>query len=346
MSVESFVRAMPKVELHLHLEGAWNKATLLMLAEDNDARAHLKHFENWVKLLDQPDYGKLDIMTRTISQWLQFDEDLTRLVYDLGVDLYKQNVRYAEVSVMPGLYGHMGLTLEAMMDALNDGRDRVRRGWGVQMNWILTLQRDDARKAEELLRFAGTASARKAGVVAIGLAGRENPQPVAQFERIFKNAEKRDVARVPHAGDVQGVSALLDTLKLLHPDRVIEGVGAADAPDVLQMLTEGQIALDVCMARALCMNEVASYAAFPLRRLLDAGVRVLLSTDMPSFHKTTLSDEYLAAVEHCGLTIDELQSVALNAVHASLLPLEQKQAMAADFGEEFARLRAEHLQTA
>jgi adenosine deaminase len=346
MSIESFIRAMPKAELHVHLEGAFLKETLVNIADENDARANLKHFDTWLKLLDNPDYTRLDQISRTVSQWLQYGEDLTRLVYDLGVALSKQNVRYAEVSFTPTLYSHMSLTLESMVEALNDGRDRVQRGWGVRMAWILTLPRDDPRKAEELIRFAGTLSAKRAGVVAIGLAGRENAQPPAQFERAFKSAEKKDVMRVLHGGDVFGVEGTLDTLVMLRPNRLIEGVGAADAPDTIQMLVDNHIPLDICMARALCMNEAESYAAIPLRQYINAGVSVLLSTDMPSYLKTTLSNEYIAAVEHAGITIDELQEVALNAVRAALLPNETKQALFAEFTQEYSSLSAEHLQPA
>jgi adenosine deaminase len=346
MNVENFVRAMPKVELHVHLEGSWRKDTLLMIADENDARANLKHFDSWVKLLDNPDYTRLEQISRTVAQWLQYGEDLTRIVYDLGVALAKQNVRYAEVSFMPTLYSHMGLTLEAMLEAMNDGRDRVLRGWGVQMAWILTFPRDDARKADELLRFAGTVSAKKAGIVAIGLAGRENPQPVGQFERTFKNAEKKDILSAVHAGDAFGVSGTLETLKLLHPNRIMDGVGAGDAFDVQQILKDEHIALDVSLARALCFNEYSGYADYPLKQLYDAGVPLTLGTDMPSYFKTTLSDEYLAAVEHCGLTIDELQDVALTAVRESFLPEDVQQSMLKEFVDEYARLSAEHLQTA
>jgi adenosine deaminase len=346
MSIENFVRAMPKVELHVHLEGAWRKDTLLMIADENDTRATLKHFDTWVKLLDNPDFARLEQISRTVAQWLQYGEDLTRIVYDLGVALSKQNVRYAEVSFNPTLYSHMGITIEAMLDAMNDGRDRVLRGWGVQMAWILTFPRDDARKADELLRFAGTIAAKRAGVVAIGLAGRESPQPITQFERTFKNAEKKDIMRVLHAGDAFGVTGTLETLKLLHPNRIMDGVGAADAPDVLQILKDEHIALDVAMARALCFNEFTSYADYPLRQLYDAGIPLTLGSDMPSYFKTNLSDEYLAAVEHAGLTIEELQDVALTAVRESFLPDDVQQTMLKEFVEEYARLSAEHLQTA
>lgn len=343
MTIETFIRAMPKVELHVHLEAGWRKDTLLMLAEENEIRENLKHFANWVRLIDAPDFARLPELIRMLSTWLQQPEDLTRIVYDLGVALFKQNVRYAEVSVNPTLYTHMGLSYESFMDALNDGRDRVQRGWGVRMAWILTMPREEARRSDEILRFAGTVTGRKAGIVGIGLQGTDNPQPVMQFERLFKGAEKKDVARIPHAGELPGAEILLDTLQLLNPTRIIEGWQAVDAPDVLQLLVERNLPLDLCMARALCMGELSSYTEYPLRRLLDAGVRVVLGSDMPTFFKTGLSDEYLAAVEHAGLTLEQLETVALNAVHASLLSSDVKETMLKTFTADYARLRAEHV---
>src|SRR5215813_9274097 len=101
MSIESFIRAMPKIELDLQFEGALQRDTLLTIAEENDIPSSLKHFDQWVALLDRPDYAHLDQLMLTVSQWIQQPEDLTRLVYDLGVSLAKQNIRYAEVALNP-----------------------------------------------------------------------------------------------------------------------------------------------------------------------------------------------------------------------------------------------------
>lgn len=139
MSTESFIRAMPKVELNLHLEGSVRKDTLLTIAEQNDIPEEVKHFSQWATLLDNPDYARLDEMITTITGWLRQTDDLTRIVYELGVSLAKQNVRYAEVHVNPLPYLPLGMTFEQFLSAINDGRSRVERGWGVRLAWIITV---------------------------------------------------------------------------------------------------------------------------------------------------------------------------------------------------------------
>ena len=131
MSIENFVQAMPKVALHTQLEGALDKKRLLLIAEQNEIADELKHFDEWVALLDNPDYERLPELITTVSKWLQHPEDLTHVTYELGVNLAKQKVRYAEVHVNPIQFTENNWAFEEFMDALNDGRDRAERGWGV-----------------------------------------------------------------------------------------------------------------------------------------------------------------------------------------------------------------------
>lgn len=343
MSLESYIRAMPKAELHVHLEGSFQKETLYLIAEENDVPEELKHFADWLKLLDKPDYDRLDDITRTYCSWLQVPENVTRVVYDLGVLLHKQNVRYAEVTLNPTFFMQMPISFEALLDALNDGRDRVLRAWNVQMNWILAIPRDEPRRADEVARWVTSATGKRGNVVALGLTGHENAQPTAQFERAFHTVEKKLMPRVPHAGDANQAEGILEVIHTLLPNRIYDGWGAADAPDVIKLLLERGISLHVSMARPLCDGQLETYAKYPLRDLYDANITLTLGADMPAFFKTTLSDQYLAAVEHCGLTVEELEDVALNALRTSFLPEEQKGQLIAQFQEEYAQLRAQHL---
>jgi adenosine deaminase len=343
MSTESFIQAMPKVELSLHLEGAMRKETLLTIAEQNDIPEEVKHFSQWVTVLDHPDYPRLDEMIRTISGWLRQSDDITRVVYELGVSLAKQNVRYAEVHVNPLLYMQHGMTFEQFLSAINDGRSRVERGWHVRLAWILTVPRDDPRRADDILRWATGAAARKGGVVAIGLSGRENAQPAAQFERPFKTAQKKEFPRVAEAGTLLGAEGILDVINQLEPERLVDGWGTVDAPDVIQLLNEKHIALDVCIARALCTGLVETYAKYPLRDLYDDGITLTINSGMPAFFKTTLTDEYLAVIEHADFSLEELEELALNAVQVSFQTNEEKEAMLAEFKADYERLRTEHL---
>ena len=101
MSVASYIQAMPKVELMLSLEGAMQRNSLLKIAEANEIPVTIKHYNEWVGLLDKPDYKRLADIARMATSWLQIADDLSRVVYDVGVFLSKSNVRYAEVTVNP-----------------------------------------------------------------------------------------------------------------------------------------------------------------------------------------------------------------------------------------------------
>jgi adenosine deaminase len=343
MSVESFVRAMPKVELHVHLEGAIQKDRLLVIAEHNEIADELRHFSDWVKLLDQPDYKRLEDLINTTTGWLRHPDDLAHVVYEMGVNFAKQNIRYAEVSVNPIRFTESGWTFETFLKALNDGRNRAERGWGVQLRWVLTIPRDLPRHADEIVRWASSSSGQNGGIVGINLRGPENVQPVGQFERAFRTAAKKHLPRMAHAGDVRGAEGILETLAQLEPSLLLDGWGTAQSRDVQNQLIEKQIPLVVCLTKALRLEWIKSYTDYPLRQLLDEGVTVLLCADMPSYYKTSLTDEYLACVQHCGLDVEELESMALNALQASQLPAAEKASVLETFRQEYDQLRQEHL---
>jgi adenosine deaminase len=340
MSLETYIQAMPKVELNIRLEGGVSAETMLMIAEQNevidsrDAGRDKLRKANPVKLLP---------FAREISTWVQQADDLTRLVYDLGTTLAKQNVRYAEVNINPALYDKIGLQPEEFLATINDGRDRAVRAWGIRLVWILAIPRDEPRRADDYARWSSLVNARKAGIVGLGLVGDEKAQPVGQFERAFHTAEKKGVARLPHAGDHRGGEGVLETINLLLPHRVADGWGVWESREALALLSERSITLDTSMSAALFRRQIASYADYPLRKLYDENVQITLGADMPLFYGASLSDLYRAAVEKCGLTVEELEEIALNAVRASLLPDEEKEALLTAFMAEYDQLRAEHL---
>lgn len=341
MSIERFIQAMPKVDLSLQFEGALQKEALTLIAEQNDIPETLKHYSQWLKQIDRPDYPHIDDLIQTITKWIQSPEDLTRLVYEVGVGLAKQNVRYAEITINPILYVDNGMTFEQFLNAINDGRSRVERGWRVKMVWILATPRDQPRRADDVVRWVSSVTARKGGVMGMALTGREDAQPVGQFDRAFKTAQKKGVPCIVQAGDKLQAEGTLEVINVLQPDRIVDGRGTADAPDVMALLREHNITLDVNLARALCMGWVNNYASYPLRHLYDEGLSLTIGTGMPSLYKTTLTDEYTAVVEHCDFSLGELEELALNAVSASLLADDEKGAMITAFKADYERLHTE-----
>jgi adenosine deaminase len=343
MTLASYLQAVPKVELNLQLEGAMPLNSLLTIARRNDIPDTLKGYKTWLGLLEKPDYKRLSEITRTASSWLLHADDLTRIVYDVGLSLAKQNVRYAEIGVSPTLYETLNLSFDEWLNAINDGRDRVKRAWGLEIMWILMIPRDDPRRADDVARQAASAAARKGGVVGFGVSGREEVMPVGQFEKAFQNAEKKELFRVARAGDYDRGQGVLETITTLLPNRLLDARGVTESPEAITALAERGIGVCVGVSRALKHGWIQQPNELALQMLMDEGVRVTVGTDMPVLYQTTLTDEYHKLVESNALALDGLEDIALNAVRASFLLPEEKETMLASFKEEYEKLREEHL---
>lgn len=342
MSIENFIDAMPKVELNARLEGAFRKESLMTIADENDISAEVKRFDDLVEAWDSPDFTKLAEHVRTYHSWLRFPDDLSRLVYDAGVALSKQNVKYVEMSVNLGLHMLSGMSFDEFIGAINYGRDRVERGWDMKMAWILTVMRDEPRLADETMRWAASASGQKQGIVAFGLSGSEASQPAGQFERAFHTATKKEIPVVAQAGDTPGAEGIRSVMELL-PNRIVDGWGLLDDEDLVDQFSKTQMPLVVSLSRAVCLGWVNDYKDYPLRQLYDENIKLVLSAEMPNAFGTTLTEEYLAAVNDCGLTVEELQEISLNAIDAGYLDDEDKAKLREDFVQAYDALREEHL---
>lgn len=344
MTVADYIKAMPKVELSVQFHGAMKASTVTTIADQNEIIDQIKHYHDWLALVREPDYSRVDEIAKMASSWLQQTDDVRYLVYELLTTLFRQNVRYAEISIDPTLYSVLSLQPEDFMELINDGRDRAERAWGIKAAWIITMPREEPRRAEDIVRWATGPTAVKNRIVGVGLGGHESVMPVGQFERSFKLAEKRDVVRMVRAGDEQGAEGVTASLDALAASRVVDGFGVAESAEALAKLREQNAALCVNVTRAVKQGWVEEAAAYPLRALYDSGVRLVLGSDMPALYGTTLVQEYQQAVELELLTLDELEEVALNAVRASALDDEAKAAMVASFTEDYAKLRALYIE--
>lgn len=339
MSVRDFLQAIPKVELNIQFEGSLPADTLQSIAEQNDVPGTFKPFKQWLKLYRQPDYVRIDELIQVISQWIQQPEDLTRLVYEVGVGLAKQNIRYAEVTVNPLYFVRGGLTFEQFLNAINDGRSRLERAWHVRLAWILSIRRDEIQQADDVLRWACSPPAAKGGVAGLALLRSPERQPVSDFERIFRTAEKKELGRIFFLEPGDSVSSVLDHIR---PDRVVIGSGVDLSSEDIHLLTDHQVAIDSCITRDLCNGQLSGTTSGVLRRLYDDGIRLSLSSEMPYLYHTSLTDELVLASGAQGLTIEELEEVSLNAARSSFLPNDSKQVLVRELENDWQRLKVEY----
>lgn len=340
MSVESYIRAMPKVELNVQLEGAMQRDTLLMIADQNEIRDQIKRFDRWVEQYKAPDFKKLEELSGVLRGWMQYGDDLVRAVYDVGLSLSKRNVRYAEITINPLTFVTGDFTFEAFMQAINDGRNRAERAWGIQMRWVLAIPRGDARYADEVARWATSATGRNGGVVGLALVGYDKNTSLDQFERAFHTATKKNIHRIAYLNAQDDIDDAIEHMAL---NSVVDGWGVVESPETLIRMREQNITLSVGPTRAQAYGWTNNVADYPMAQLLEYEVPLIVSSDMPTLFDSDLNDEYMKLIESELLTLEQLEAIMLRAVEHTHMDEDERHVLQATIEVEMDVLRAEHL---
>jgi len=305
------VAAMPKAELHLHLDGSVRPETALNLAASRriDAPRTLAGMRGaLVAPMPCADQAELLRAFDLPILLMQDAEALERITFELVEAKAADGVRYVEVRWGPLLHTKRGLALEDGIRAVVDGARRGAAATGTVVRLICTALRshepaENVRLAEAAARFRADA------LTGWDLAGPEAafPDPLAQA-RAFEAARAGGLRITLHAGEWGGAAQVRRALAL-EPERIAHGPGAIDDPSLVRELAARSIALDLCPTSNVQAGIVETVAAHPLARLHRAGVPVTLSTDDTTVSDLTLTEEYLRAVERIGLTFDELRAI-------------------------------------
>jgi adenosine deaminase len=325
------VAAMPKAELHLHLDGSLRIDTALDLARTRGVDAP----STWAAMYDalvapMPSRDQAELL-RAFDlpiALMQDAEAIERITAELVATKAAEGVRYVEIRWAPALHVRRGLGLADGIAAVVRGAQESSAGTGVVVRLICTAMRihdpaDNVALAEAAARF------RADGLTGFDLAGPEAvaPDPLVHA-RAFEAARAGGLRITIHAGEWGGAAQVRRALAV-EPERIAHGPGAADDPALLEELRARRITLDLCPTSTVQAGIVPSLEAFPLARLHRAGVPVTLSTDDTTVSDISLTREYLNALGPIGLTPSELWSIdrfALDvafADEAALAPLRQ-----------------------
>lgn len=346
MSLESFIRAMPKVELHVHLEGSIQPETLLALARRHKVvlpATTLEGLRAWYNFTNFPHFIEVYL---AVSNCLRTPDDLELITREFLIGQADQNIWHSEVTYTPFTqYYQNGLSFPDQLAAINRARAWADEELGVSMSLTIDIPRQIS--AEEGLLVADWAiSGMEKGVTAFGLGGDEVGNPPEKFKEAFDRTRAAGLPSVPHAGETMGPESIWGALQALQADRIGHGVRCLEDPALVSELRARQIPLEVCPTSNICLKVFPSLAEHALPRLLAEGLYVTINSDDPPMFNTTLTGEYLHLVTTFQLDVAILEQLVLNAVRASLLPANARLALEESFLAEFARLRAEHLATA
>lgn len=333
----SVLAAMPKIDLHRHLEGSLRLATLLEIAREFglDLPANdLDHLRPYVQITDDPqDHEVFLSKFEVLRHFYRSPEAIQRLAYEVVADAAADNIHYLELRFSPQALARIrGFALPDVTDWVIDATRRASRDHQIQVGLIVTLVRHDP--IEQATGVADVAISRFGqGIVGLDLAGNEVKFPPGPFRPIFERAKGVGLGITVHAGEWASAVGVRQAIEELHADRIGHGVRSIENSEILRLVRDRQVALEVCLTSNLQTGVVRKMRHHPLVDLLNLGVRVTLNTDDPSVSDCLLTDEYRLAVDVLGLDYQDLRKLTLNAAHAAFLTEPERQQLIAHFEE-------------
>jgi aminodeoxyfutalosine deaminase len=334
----AFVRALPKAELHLHLEGSVTPGLAHRLAcrrgvslpgvggehEEADVR----------RAFPFTDFSGFLRLYLAIASCLQQAEDFAEIVEALGVGLCAQGVGYAEVTFTPALHTSRSVPEALMLEGLAAGRRAVLERHDVLVRWVFDVVRIFPEQAEPTLAFARAMERVDPGAtVGLGLAGPEDrPHAIAPLVGTFARARAEGLHVLPHAGELGGAERIWEVVRELGAERIGHGVRCLEDPVLVEHLREQGIALEVCPSSNVRLGVCRSLREHPLPRLMEAGLAVSLGSDDPPLFDTDIVQEYVRVAEAFGWGRERLRALAVASIEQSFMPAERRGRMLAGVG--------------
>ncbi len=318
---------VPKVELHLHLEGAIPHRALWELVCKYGGDPSVPDFSalrQRFKYRDFPHFLEIWVWK---NRFLREYEDFTFIAETVAHDLARQNIRYVEAFFSPRDFARYGLQPQRLTEAIRAGLSRVPQ---VEVALVADLVRD-ATPEEAAVLLAKINEVRDLGVIGVGLGGSEQAYPPEPFARVYAEARRLGLHTSAHAGEGAGAESVWGAIHSLQVERIGHGTRAEEDSSLLDYLAERRIPLEMCPISNVCTGVVASIEAHPIRRYLERGIVVTINTDDPQMFGNSLAEEYRLLVERLGFSPEEICTCILQGIRSSWLPKARKQRLIETF---------------
>ena len=333
------LKALPKTDLHCHLDGSMRLKTILELAEQQKVKLPADTEEGLAKAIHMGEVCKsledyLVAFDVTLSV-LQTHDALYRAAYELAIDAAAENVRYLEVRYSPALHLQKGLKMTSVIDAVLEGLRAAKRQTGIKGGVIICGIRHMSPQTS--MRLAELCVAYKnRGVIGFDLAGAEVNFPAKDHKDAFQLILKNHVNCTAHAGEAYGPESIAQAIHHLGAHRIGHGVRLREDGDLLNYLNDHRIPLECCPSSNLQTGAVSELKSHPLKFYFDYGLRVTINTDNRLITDTTVTKEYLVAHEQLGLTLEDLTTIIVSGFKSAFLPFREKQDLLAAVNREIA----------
>lgn len=313
----SFLRSLPKTEIHLHLEGCLSADDYQSLCRKNkiepSPHIYAPHTENF-------DLDRFIRLFFSIQDAIRKPEDLQFLVHSLAEYLALNNVIYAEVFFAPNRLVDKGLPFQDMLDVLVAGIRELEQKQHRTVRLLIDVSRSFGPE-RAMNTLENVLAYRQPEVIGIGLGGLEQIGPAPEYRQVFALARAEGLKTVAHAGEDAGPQSIWDALDVLQVDRIGHAVCAFQDPTLMEHLKTKKILLEVCITSNLhTQSYINSVSEHPVRTFYKQGIPICINSDDPAIFHSDISQEYLLLLEQLGFSLPEIQDLFLQGVEATFHP--------------------------
>ncbi|MDF1499582.1 MAG: adenosine deaminase [Anaerolineales bacterium] len=322
------IKALPKVDIHRHLEGSLRLATLLEIvrSENLSLPGEIESLRSRVEVVGDAPVTTDEFLAKfkTIRMFFRSREIIERLVYEVIEDASEDNLRLLELRFTPAALAQAGdFELEEVTDWVLLAAEKAGTKFGVKVACVMSVNRHEPVSVAETV--ASLAIERIAsGVSGLDLAGDEADSPAEPFKPALRRAKKAGLGITIHAGEWAGAQNVRTAIEELQADRIGHGIRVFDDKEVTALAARSGTVFEVSLTSNWKTGAVSDLAVHPVREMIQAGLAVTLTTDDPSIFTTTLSEEFEIAKSHFDFSMDSVKAFNLIALQSAFLEDREK----------------------
>jgi adenosine deaminase len=327
---KKIIKAMPKTDLHVHLDGSVRIPTLIELAKKQNVDLPASNPNDLEKLLvpgikckNLEDYLRpFDIVLSVLQQ----EEALYRVAYELAEDAAEENVWYMEIRYSPILHTKAGLKLTTIIDAVLAGLREAEKKYEIKTGVIVCGMRNISPESSIILADLAVAYKHR-GVVGFDLAGLEESHPAKHHREAFYRILNNNINTTAHAGEAYGPESIHQAIHYCGAHRIGHGTRLIEDGDLMNYVNDHRIPLEICLTSNVQTKATPSFEKHPLKFYYDFGLRTTINTDNRLISNTTVTKELGLATKYANLNINDLKTIIVAGFKSAFLPMRERAIM-------------------
>ncbi|MBQ8777999.1 MAG: adenosine deaminase [Treponema sp.] len=334
---KTFLRSVPKAEIHIHIEAVISLAGIKKMYKNRFGKEMTK--EEQTELFSYNDLNGFIQAFLKVQDLFVSEKDFNIVFKELEKYLVKNGVSYCEAFFAPSAFIKKGFSYKKMVEIFHKQISRIKEKHGITIKLLMDVSRtfgcENAMKNYEMLKSVPCED-----IIGIGLGGAESKGPAKDFAPVYELALKEGYKAVAHAGEDVGPESIWDSINYLHSQRIGHGITAIQDEKLMDYCVQQKLPFEVCITSNTFTKKVVKLARFhPIRKFFDKGMLVTVNTDDPVFFMTTLLDEYWICSKSLKFTMDEIKQLIKNSFIASFISDNEKTEYCNQVEAAFAKLQ-------